>query len=94
MAEIVRHSGGIGDKGYQGTGLVVPRKKPQGWELSKRDKECNAEISALRAPVERTIAHFKSWRIFYADYRHPYRTYREAYDAGRGLFFFSLSEDF
>ena len=95
VAEIVRHSGGgIGDKGYQGTGLITPRKKPKGGELSKKDKECNREISALRAPVEQVIAHFKSWRIFYADYRRPYRTYHDTYDAGRGLFFFSLSEEF
>jgi DDE superfamily endonuclease len=94
-AEIVRHSGGgIGDKGYQGTDLITPRKKPKGGELSKKDKECNREVSALRAPVEHVIAHFKSWRIFYADYRRPYHTYREAYDAGRGLFFFSLTWGF
>jgi DDE superfamily endonuclease len=94
-AEIVRHSGGgIGDKGYQGTGLITPRKKPRGGELSKKDKECNREVSALRAPVEQVIAHFKSWRIFYADYRRPYRTYRDAYDAGRGLFFFSITWGF
>jgi hypothetical protein len=90
VAEIVRHSGGgIGDKGYQGTDLVTPRKKPKGGELSTRDKENNAVISALRAPVERLVAHFKSWRIFHTDYRRPHRTYREAYNAARGLFFFS-----
>ena len=95
VAEIVRHSGGgIGDKGYQGTGLITPRKKPKGGELSKRDKQCNAEISALRAPVEQVIAHFKSWRIFHTDYRRPYHTYCDTYDAGRGLFFFSITWGF
>jgi len=65
VAEIVRNSGGgIGDKGYQGRGMVTPRKTPPGGELGKRDKENNAEISALRAPIERLVAHFKSWRIF------------------------------
>jgi len=40
VAEIVRGSGGgIGDKGYQGTDLATPRKKPKGGELSNRDKE-------------------------------------------------------
>jgi transposase len=91
VTEIVRHSGGgIADKGYQGCGLATPRKAPPNGELGKRDKECNAEISALRAPIERVIAHFKSWRIFHTDYRRPYSTYREAYDATRGLFFFSI----
>jgi DDE superfamily endonuclease len=92
VAEIVRHSGGgIGDRGYQGTGMVTPRKKPYRGELSMADKECNTEISALRALVEQTIAHLKSWRIFHADYRRPYQTYRDAYDAARGLFFYSAT---
>ncbi len=89
VAEIVRNSGGgIADKGYQGCGMATPRKTPPGGELSKRDKENNAEVSALRAPIE------KSWRIFHTDYRRPYRTYRDAYDAARGLFFFSLTWGF
>jgi DDE superfamily endonuclease/Helix-turn-helix of DDE superfamily endonuclease len=95
VAEIVEKSGGgIGDKGYQGCGIVTPRKTPHGGELSKGDKANNAVISALRAPVERIVAHFKSWRIFHTDYRRPYRTYREAYDAARGLFFFSITWGF
>jgi hypothetical protein len=95
VAEIVRNSGGgIGDKGYQGTSLVTPRKKPKGGELSKRDKEGNAEISALRAAIERVVSHFKNWRIFHTDYRRPYSTYRDAYDAARGLFFFSITWGF
>jgi hypothetical protein len=96
VAEIVRHSGGgIGDKGYQGCdGVVTPRKTPPGGELSIGDKKNNAVISALRAPIERLIARFKSWRIFHTDYRRPHRTYRDAYDAGRGLFFFSITWGF
>ena len=96
VAEIVRHSGGgIGDKGYQGCeGVVTPRKTPPGGELSIGDKNNNAVISSLRAPIERPIAHFMSWRIFHTDYRRPYRTYRDTYDAGRGLFFFSITWGF
>lgn len=94
-AEIIRNSGGgIGDKGYQGTGLATPRKKPKGGELSKRDKENNAVLSALRAPIERVVAHFKNWKILHTDYRRPYSTYRDTYDAARGLFFFSITGDF
>jgi hypothetical protein len=76
VVTIVEHSGGgIGDKGYQGCqGMITPRKKPPGGELSKADNESNADISALRAPVERLVAHFKSWRIFHTDYRRPYAT--------------------
>jgi len=36
-AQIVEKSGGgFGDKGYQGTGLVTPKKKPEGGELTMR----------------------------------------------------------
>ena len=95
VAQIVRRSGGaIADKGYQGHIDAVPRKKPRGGQLSRADKESNAEISALRAPIERLVAHFKSWRIFHTDYRRPYRTYINAYGATRALFFFSITEGF
>ncbi len=92
VTEIVKHSGsGIGDKGYQGcSGMATPQKTPRDGELSKNDKKCNTEISALRAPIEQLIAHFKSWRIFHTDYRRLYNTYHDAYDAACGLFFFSL----
>jgi hypothetical protein len=95
VAEIVRNSGGgIADKGYQGCGMVTPRKTPPGGELSIGDKKNNAVISGLRAQVERIVAHFKSWRIFHTDYRRPYHTYHDSYDAARGLFFFSLTWGF
>jgi hypothetical protein len=96
VAEIVEKSGGgIGDKGYQGCGIIItPRKAPPGGELSKGGKANNTVISRLQAPIERLIAHFKSWRIFHTDYRRPYRTYQEAYDATCGLFFFSITWGF
>jgi transposase len=96
VADIVKHSGGgIGDKGYQGCdGMATPRKTPPKGKLSENDKKCNAEISSLRAAVERLVAHFKSWRIFHTDYRRPHHTYRDAYDATRGLFFFSITWGF
>jgi len=95
VAEIVEKSGGgIADKGYQGCDVITPRKTPPGGELSKGDKANNTAISRLRASVERLIAHFKSWRILHTDYRRPYDTYRDAYDATRGLFFFSITWGF
>ena len=64
VADIIAHSGGaIGDKGYRGHVIPLPLKKPRGGQLSKSDIKCNAEISALRAPIERVVAHFKSWRM-------------------------------
>lgn len=95
VGEIVENSGGaIGDKGYQGHIQATPRKTPPGGQLSKNDERCNAEISALRAPIERLVAHLKSWRIFHTDYRRPYSTYRDTFDAVRALFFFSITWGF
>jgi hypothetical protein len=51
---------GIGNKGYQGSGFVTPFKKPQGGKLLDWQKEFNAEVNRLRAPVKRAIAHLKS----------------------------------
>ena len=61
--------------------------------MSKRDKDNNAALSALRAPIERVVAHFKNWKILHTDYRRPYSTYRDTYDATRGLFFFSTTSE-
>jgi hypothetical protein len=95
VEKIVQESGGaIADKGYQGHVDATPRKTPRGGQLSTRDKECNAEISALRAPIERLVAHFKNWKMLHTDYRRPYYTYRDAYDAARCLFFFSINWGF
>lgn len=82
---------GIGDKGYQGSGYITPIKKPKYRELLDWEKEFNAEVSRLRAPVERAIAHLKSWRILHTDYRRPLRTYIASYRAVVGLYFFSLN---
>ncbi|SOE06098.1 hypothetical protein SAMN06295924_1361, partial [Rathayibacter rathayi NCPPB 2980 = VKM Ac-1601] len=39
--------------------------------------------------IERTIASIKTWRIFHTDYRRPLRTFRDAFNAVRGLIFFT-----
>jgi hypothetical protein len=85
---------GIGDKGYQGAGMYTPTKKPQWRNLNEGEKKANAVLSALRAPVERLVSHFKNWRIFHTDYRRPYATYHETFDAARALFFFSIKWGF
>lgn len=95
LALIVKSSGGgIADKGYIGSGMVTPMRKPRYGEFSPGDKAYNRQIAALRAPVEQFIAHFKSWRILHTDYRRPYATYRDAYNAARGLYFFSITWGF
>jgi len=82
---------GIGDKGYQGSGFITPFKKPPGGKLLDWQKEFNAQVNRLRAPVERAIAHLKSWRILHTDYRRPLRTYTTSYRAAVGLYFFKLN---
>jgi hypothetical protein len=52
------------------------------------------QISSFRAPVERLVGHFKNWKIFHTDYRRPYDTYPDAFDAARALFFFSITWGF
>jgi len=81
----------IGDKGYQGSGYITPIKKSKHRKLLDWEKEFNAEVSRLRAPVERAIAHLKSWRILHTDYRRPLRTYVTSYKAAVGLYFFTLN---
>jgi hypothetical protein len=79
---------GMGDKGYLGTGLLTPFRKPPGGELLTWQKEFNATVNSLRAPVERAIANVKTWRILHTDYRRPLNTYETAFRAVRGLTFF------
>jgi transposase len=81
----------IGDKGYQGSGYITPIKKPQYRELLEWEKKFNADVSSLRAPVERAIAHIKSWRILHTDYRRPLRTYLSSFRAAIGLYFFKMT---
>ncbi len=59
-------------------------------DLLKWEKEFNADVSRLRAPVERAIAHIKSWRILHTDYRRPLATYLTSFRAAIGLYFFKL----
>ncbi|MFF3404576.1 transposase family protein, partial [Streptomyces sp. NPDC002659] len=54
---------------YQGAGgtAITPIKRRPKTELSDKHKASNKVHAALRAPVDRTIARIKQWRIL----RHP-----------------------
>jgi hypothetical protein len=54
-------------------------------------KGVQTDVSRLRAPVERAIAHIKSWRILHTDYRRPLRSYLTSFRAAIGLYFFKLT---
>lgn len=81
----------IGDKGYLGTGVLTPYRKPPGGRLLAWQKEFNRTINQLRYVIERAIANFKTWRIMHTDYRRPKHTYPNAFRAVRALHFFKLS---
>jgi transposase len=84
----------IGDKGYLGTGMHTPYRRPPGGELLGWQKEFNAAISRIRSTVEREIANWKTWRITHTDYRRPEHTYQKAFNAVRALHFFKLQSEF
>jgi hypothetical protein len=57
-------------------------------ELYMREHDYNNQISSLRAPVERTVANLKTWRILFTDYRRPLKTFLSSFGAAIGLYFF------
>ena len=59
----------IGDKGYQGTGIITPVKKPRGRDLTDVQKAGNTSINRVRAAVERAIAHLKCWKVLKTGFR-------------------------
>ena len=61
--------GMIGDKGYQGTGITSPYKKPPKRELTEVRKTCNTALNRVRAAVERAIAHLKCWKVLKTGFR-------------------------
>jgi len=81
----------IADKGFQGSGYVTPAKKPKDRDLYMREHEYNNQISSIRAPIERAVAHLKTWKTLFTDYRRPLGTYRDSWRAAIGLYFFELS---
>jgi len=62
-------AGMIGDKGYQGTGIRTPYKKPPGRDLTDARRACNTALDRVRAAVERTIAHLKCWKVLKTGFR-------------------------
>ena len=60
----------LGDHGYRGTTVIQPTRRAHGGgEHSPGDRTHNREHAALRAPVERAIAHLKQWKILATGYR-------------------------
>ncbi|PPF71869.1 transposase, partial [Rathayibacter rathayi] len=77
LADTVNLSNTLADKGYQGTGMVIPiKKRPSEEHLPNYAKHHNRFVNTHRYVIERTIASIKTWRIFHTDYRRPLRTFR------------------
>lgn len=87
---ILKAAGGVfGDKGFIGTDYITtPVRKPRERELYLREQDYNNQVSSLRAPVERAVAHLKTWRILFTDYRRPLKTFATSFRAAIGLYFF------
>jgi hypothetical protein len=91
LTDILGEDNALGDKGYIGTGITTPFRKPAGGQLLDWQKEFNTTINEMRYVIERAIANFKTWRCMHTDYRRPKHTYATAFSAVRALHFFKLS---
>lgn len=81
----------IGDKGYVGTGMITPIKKPKNRDLLDWEEEFNAQINGVRYVVEQVIANFKTWRIMHTDFRRPLETFTQTISTIVGLHFYKIS---
>src|SRR5918998_2357691 len=79
-----------GDKGYAGSGMVTPIKKPKHRALLDWEKEHNTKINRMRYVIEQTIANFKTWRIMHTDYRRPLATFSETISTVIALHFYTM----
>jgi hypothetical protein len=83
----------IADKGYIGSGMITPIRKPAHRELLDWEKEFNTGVNRIRYVVERAIASFKTWRIMHADYRRPLSTFAQTISIVVGLYFYRMSAE-
>jgi hypothetical protein len=81
----------IADKGYQGSGMITPLKKPIGGTLTDDRKNYNTQVNRVRAVIERVIAHLKNWRILHTDYRRPFPTFQQTITTVIALHFYTLT---
>lgn len=80
-----------GDKGYVGRGMITPIKKKAHRDLLDWEKKLNTGINSVRAVIERTVSHLKSWRILHTDYRRPLDTFSTTISAVVALHFYTLA---
>lgn len=83
----------IGDKGYVGTGVLTPIKKPPYRELLDWEKEFNKEVNRIRSVIERVIANLKTWRILHTDYRRPLESFTQTISTVIALHFYRMATE-
>jgi DDE superfamily endonuclease len=80
------------DKGYVGTGMATPVKRPTHRELLDWEEEFNTAINKILYVIERTIADVKTWQILFTDYyRRPLATFTETISTVIALEFYRIS---
>jgi hypothetical protein len=71
LDRLLADRGVLGDLGFLGCGVTTPLRKPPGGALRVFEQINNRAHSQARAPVERTIALLKQWRVLSGGYRGP-----------------------
>jgi hypothetical protein len=61
----------LADLGFLGCEVATPIRKPRGGKLCELERATNRAHASARAPVERTIALFKQWKVVGRGYRGP-----------------------
>jgi hypothetical protein len=79
-AKIQKYRHRLGDKGYQGSDLLTPYKKPPHRKLTEVEKASNRAHSQIRSAVERCIGHLENWKILGGCYRSPLDRFPETLD--------------
>ncbi len=81
----------VGDKGYDGNGMITPYKKPIYRDLIDWEKDYNTQVNRIRYVIEQVIANFKTWRIMHTDYRRPLSTFTATISTVVALHFYLAS---
>jgi hypothetical protein len=94
LKDLIAGMGAAADLGYTGVDgiAIVPFRTPPGGKLHETRAAFNASLSAIRAAVERAVAHLKTWRMLSEEggrFRPPLAKFEPALKAITGLFFFS-----
>jgi hypothetical protein len=94
LKDLIAGMDAAADLGYIGVDgiVIVPFRTPPGGKLDDSKTAFNTGLSAIRAGVERAVAHLKTWRMLSEEggrFRPPVAKFESTLTAIIGLFFFS-----